>query len=558
MISKARGARGSVPRSVGRSIVGRYRSAPARTWRRRGRKAQVSAVATILGLLLVVTFVANYLTTTLPQYMAINDVNHDLQVENEVGRLAALLEASSAHDALDAQLSQPVELGSQGLPPFAAPDGGIIGPATGGSQEKVGFAVTGPFDPPTTGIGNHGVYTKLLCSATPTGSAKPTGITCLAAASVTWNFSAGNGEKYSVSGTGGLTTFLNFSTNLSHISVASIGGATDRLYVEGSNNTVYLNATGGATETVLIVGSYDTLNLGTTGGATFKVTVVGSHDSVVATTTGGVTISESAYGVHDSFSESESGGGTYRIYYTGFRIAAPQGSRCPVKNLALTDTVAGTPGGSVNYNDTTYTNSGHTGNASGWTYTYANPATTSCPYVLGDVIAENSIGAGAVVQLENRYNPIAQVAYDYGAVVFTQQNGVPGFIDPPPIKLVSGAATIWVPVFTTTLSSEGGIGTAIVEVSLLSTTTEKYPASGFEIASSDVTITLKTPYASAWMAYFASSSEFAGDASCLPSGSTVCSPTGEFTTTGSLGLITLTLPVTSITLEVATFSVGLD
>ncbi|MCI4339501.1 MAG: hypothetical protein L3J68_04125, partial [Thermoplasmata archaeon] len=87
-----------------------------RKWRLRGRRGQVSAVATILGLLLVVTYIANYLTTTLPQQMSINDLNHDVQVEDQLGGLQALIGAAVASNAIGAQFSQPVTLGGVGQP----------------------------------------------------------------------------------------------------------------------------------------------------------------------------------------------------------------------------------------------------------------------------------------------------------------------------------------------------------------------------------------------------------------------------------------------------------
>lgn len=91
-------------------------------------------MATILGLLLVVTFIANYLTTTLPNQMQVNDLNHELAVENQLGRLQAVLEAASSSAVIGAQFSQPLSLGSAGAPPFGNPDKGSVagGYLTGG------------------------------------------------------------------------------------------------------------------------------------------------------------------------------------------------------------------------------------------------------------------------------------------------------------------------------------------------------------------------------------------------------------------------------------------
>jgi hypothetical protein len=75
-----------------------------------------------------VTIVANYLATTLPNTMGQNDLQHELQVENQVSELSALVGAVGTTTAVGAQVSEPVTLGSQGAPPFAGPDGGFLGP----------------------------------------------------------------------------------------------------------------------------------------------------------------------------------------------------------------------------------------------------------------------------------------------------------------------------------------------------------------------------------------------------------------------------------------------
>jgi hypothetical protein len=114
-----------------------------RNWRRRGRRAQVAAVATLLGLLLVVTFIANYLSTQLPNQMLQNDLNHEITVENQLGRFDALLQAVSAAHAVGAQVTQPLSLGSAGVPPFAAPDTSyLIAPASG-TWAQVNYTTAG-------------------------------------------------------------------------------------------------------------------------------------------------------------------------------------------------------------------------------------------------------------------------------------------------------------------------------------------------------------------------------------------------------------------------------
>ena len=76
----------------------------------------------------MVTFIANYIATTLPNTMGQNDLQHELQVENQLAQLSAQVQAVGGANAIGAQVSQPVTLGSLGAPPFAAPDGGFIAP----------------------------------------------------------------------------------------------------------------------------------------------------------------------------------------------------------------------------------------------------------------------------------------------------------------------------------------------------------------------------------------------------------------------------------------------
>ncbi len=137
-----------------------------RKWRLRSRKAQVSAVATILGLLLVVTYIANYLSTTLPSQMGTNDLDHVLQVENQMGQFQALLEQYSAAGAVGAPVTQPVTLGSQGLPPFADADFGSIGPLNGSSY-TLSYELTGPATISPQFVRSAGIDVHLLNTYAP-------------------------------------------------------------------------------------------------------------------------------------------------------------------------------------------------------------------------------------------------------------------------------------------------------------------------------------------------------------------------------------------------------
>jgi len=115
-----------------------------RSWRRRSRRAQVSAVATILGLLLVVVFIANYISTVLPNTMGQNDLEHEVLVQNQVAQFGQLLWAYTSSDAVGAQVSAPVTLGTAGAPPFAGPDPSTLQSLLNQSSLSVSFTITGP------------------------------------------------------------------------------------------------------------------------------------------------------------------------------------------------------------------------------------------------------------------------------------------------------------------------------------------------------------------------------------------------------------------------------
>ncbi len=124
------------------TAAARPRVAARRRWRRHGRRGQVAAVATILGLMLLVTMIANYLATQLPATMRVNDANHALQVENEVAALDAAIHAATEHAALGGVFTEPITLGSESAPPFAPPDSGVIGPGRAGTGVNDSYKIT--------------------------------------------------------------------------------------------------------------------------------------------------------------------------------------------------------------------------------------------------------------------------------------------------------------------------------------------------------------------------------------------------------------------------------
>ncbi|HTT26323.1 MAG TPA: hypothetical protein VMH90_05110, partial [Thermoplasmata archaeon] len=108
-----------------------FRPRTIRQRRERARKGQVAAVATTLCLLLVVTFLSNYLVYQLPGQMADVEFQHLTQVENQLARLQATILAQAERPAFPLTIDTPISLGSTGQPPFGPPAAGTVGPEPG-------------------------------------------------------------------------------------------------------------------------------------------------------------------------------------------------------------------------------------------------------------------------------------------------------------------------------------------------------------------------------------------------------------------------------------------
>jgi hypothetical protein len=89
----------------------RHRQRNRRRWHLHGRKAQVSAIATLFGLMLLVTMISNYLLYQLPQQMTQVEFQHTLQVENQLSSLQSAVYAQAGKPSLLATISSPITLG---------------------------------------------------------------------------------------------------------------------------------------------------------------------------------------------------------------------------------------------------------------------------------------------------------------------------------------------------------------------------------------------------------------------------------------------------------------
>lgn len=517
----------------------------------------------MLGLLLVVTMLANYLATQLPAEMAVNDANHALLVENEIDRLAASLEAAAATGAVGAVLTQPVTLGSEGEPPFAAGDGASIGPGTPGSQLAESFTVTGTsgYDPPSVGPAGGTVKgascstdssTSLVCSDT-------------SAATVIWNFTSSTPTAFTMTTSGG-PYYVNTSASNSTISVTASAKLTLSLLVVGSNDTVSLTMTATANSVrITLVGSHDevTFPAGTFPSSALTVYAVGNYDTVSASslTATSSTVTATFFGSYDSTSLGTvtGTGSTFNVYLNGFTPSSPP-STCPVGNLAYTtDTVSvGTHTGGtydVTFNDTTVTS----GSApSGWVATFGTP-TLSCPWFTTVTLPQKesgAIGASFVVELKNTYTPLQFIAFDQGAVVYAQPHGTPLMLVGPSIDYVNGNLTLWVPEFLGNVGTEVGVGAAELSVRLVSLLNISLPSGGFSLQGA-TSVVVTTPYAAAWSNDLnGPTSPLAGDAVCIPKTSAAC--VGPFALNGPLGTVYLNVTATALSIQLATYSVALS
>lgn len=544
-----------------------------RNWRRRAHRGQVSAIATLLGLLLIVTFIANYLTTQLPVQMQVNDLNHDIEIENQLARFGALLQTASDNLATGAQLTQPVSLGSVGVPPFAGPDSAYTSGTLNLTSTRINYTTYTPstYDPPTGWVAGgylppgHGCVataTALSCTSTPTLPPH-------------WNFTGNTHSFYVNLTTGGVAMYLNFSTNGSSVYVNTAGGATAFVQVVGNSNTVALASSGAFTLNATIVGSSDHVTVTAASGGNIGVLrVVGNSDKVTTTTAGGSTFLILVYGTLDALVYSaSSAGSTYRSYFVGFNATAPTSSLCPYGNLSSTDKVTSFSSTGGNTLTLTLNNSVHyyanNTNGTGWTNHFQNVALTACPYFTPSNFAGISylpLGAGFIAHLQNTFAPQAQVAYAQGGVVYAQLGGTPIFIENPSVTVTATggnvtALRIWIPEFVNPLPSVSGTGTVSLVARLLAVNQVVVSAATHLTfaAGSSVVFSIASQFAVAWLGYFTAQHWPGVTITCSPVGSVAC--LGPYALTGGIGQVVLTVPTTalaSLSVTTALFSLSLQ
>jgi hypothetical protein len=531
----------------------------------------VAAVATLLGLLLVVTFIANFLTTIVPNQMSVNDLNHTVAVENEIGRLSSLLAAAGGSGGPGQQFVQPVTLGSDSVAPWTQPDSSSVGSGRIGANASLSFGLLGAsvFTPPL-GSSQGGPALPGGCSFT---SAANVGVACtLALSQLTFNFS-GNAKAFTVTSIIATGLYaLNYSTNHSTISISATLGAKVDLGIYGSNDTVTLSVLGGSSINVTVVGNHDYLNLGSTGTANVVVWSDGRSDSLYESSAAAGKMLVVSYGNSDSITANATAAMTYTAFVTGFNSTNAASIYCPYDNVSKTEGLFGT-GATATY-AAYFNNTAYTGVAASapWTIHYQAVALTPCPFFARQPIAlktSTAAGSGITVSMRNTYAPSGQVAYDAGAVVFAQYGSYPVIVDAPSLSLtvlggIGGnvtAASIWLPFFSNLVGSVSGSGTETLNLRLVQTSAYLLSSSNNTTFSINpnvpVQLVINTPYAYAWAAWLTNHLSFAGLWTCLPA--PIC--TGPYIPGATLGQVSITIPATNLDLlyvGTSVFSVALS
>jgi hypothetical protein len=502
--------------------------------RHRARKGQVAAVATILGLLLVVSFVANYLSNVLPAQMEVNELSHITTVEDQLGRLQAVLYAGSLDDRTDLPLTQPVTLGSSGQPPFGAADSGILSPGSTGSNLSFHYTVGATVY--TAPSWSHG---SLCTTSTAVSCTNSQSNTC--SPPLEWNESA-NGTAYTFS-------------------------------LSGSNNCVQVDW----------LGSNDVITLAVSGSnlGYFTLQLFGANDTVVlgnGFSGSGFHASIYLYGQNDTYEAASGPTGSHLFLNTYFIGETAAGTGCGVANLSATDhwSITGSSAGSSVQNLTWYNMVGHSTayhTTSGWPGVgnsgsgdkigWQNISTSEpCAFwSLQGFTQSSRVSAGIVAHLNNAYVSPVDVAYQDGAEIYAQEGGTPVMVGGPHFELThepggTPHVEVWIPQFVGNFTGEAGTETAALVFQLLAFDTVTLPTVPAESALiAPVTLTLNTTFAPAWISYFDSlPALFPNGATC-----TGASCTGTYSPTAAPSEVVATMvDDPSITIQVALYSVVVE
>ncbi|MCI4340909.1 MAG: hypothetical protein L3K11_00810 [Thermoplasmata archaeon] len=441
---------------------------------RRSRRAQVSAVAVVLGLLLVTTYIANFLSQQLPSQMQELEFEHTLLVEDQLGRVQTAVLAEAQNPTLPITITSPVTLGSGSVPPFA--------PASTG-------ALT--LDPASDLVRAQYSIAKVLPRAPVWGS----GSACLAGGSGTCVLGAG-------------VFFYNASANSS----------TYTVILSGATSTLFYN----------LSGNHDTLTVTQSGpdALYLQIIVVGSNDTVTVSETGALVGSShydvEFYGQNDRLNSLIAGAHT-GAGSTSFltRFVGDQGSFCPAANWSATDSLnLVDTSNAFNANTTWWNNVGYTSPpvthallAPGSSATFSNrTGFLGCGFSHASVMSYTSdFQSGLRVHLANRYNPPEDVVYEDGAVILSHPASGTFMTGPPTISITRSLTGFYIANFTIVnmVVSNAQNGTSEEGVSTAGVSTHLIGFDQFQVldnvsngnAVAGLWLNFTTPYPGAWEGY---------------------------------------------------------
>ena len=445
--------------------------------RHRRRKAQVAAVATVFGLLLVVDALAQFALAPLPGLERNAEFNHQLLVQNQLSGLSASVLALSQHPTYPLSVLVPITLGSSAVPPFGPPSGGSVSPETGSALATASYAISE------------------IVPAEPNWN---TGSACLLGG-------AGN-----CAGNGNIDTWNVTNTNGSAFTIKVTGGSNSLAYrLNGNNDTVTVTWSGQNLGFVdfVINGSNDVVNFDKSGS---------TSSSPVA--------SFLFYGQSDTFnydpSGSSSGSGGFTVYV---QFVGSLSGICPYANLASTDKVGTLASGGTNLNFTvvwfnalgivngphrqTYPGGAGSNETINW---WNTSALVNCAFTRAySSHYQANFGSGLSVHLLNRYLAPTDVVYDQGAVIVGSEGGTPLMVSPPDLtfgRLPAGYfATLTLINTIGNFTSVSGYGTAGVAVRLVQTSsfTIQNGQTSTSLGSA-IFLNLTTAYPAAWVRYLSS------------------------------------------------------
>ncbi|MCI4352064.1 MAG: hypothetical protein L3K14_01560 [Thermoplasmata archaeon] len=439
----------------------------------------MSAVATVLALMLFVSFLATFVLGQLNSQMAQKEFQHQLLVENQMSRLqTAILQSVAAFEGNGSTfLSSPVTLSSGGAPPFGVPSGGSLQPEPATIATAARFSISSLSNAPVEW--NDGT----ACFAAGSG-------TC----------TAGSGlEVYNFSG--------NHSAATPTVNGCAGGGCTVVYNVSGSFNTLSLTLSGATLGNVLyqVSGNWDnlTLNYGVTCSNHQSVTIIfsGNNDTYKLAATGctsapGASINTTFVG--SSGNQCPYGSASRSDKFLGATWASSTGV---YQNLTWRNAL-----GTVSAPHTVPANGGNDhltfANTSGYFQCLFTTSTTTGPYTLDFL-------SGVQAKLNNRYITPSAVAYDQGAVILGVQNGGSVMLSPPEVSFVQNPSGVAFSIMLVSVTGATGIatgfGTAAVISSILSVQnyqiTDGKPGTQF---LPFFYLNITTAYPQAWATFWAS------------------------------------------------------